>query len=66
MLYTIIPIEFVLSDKFAPQPKIETLALKNGIIETRRTQQGREISCLFSTNLKDYLNPHYSPGQIID
>ena len=66
MLYTIVPIEFVLSDKFKPQPSIEAVAIKNGVIETRRTLQGREITCLFSTNPKDYLNPQYSLGQIID
>ena len=66
MLYTIVPIEFVMSDKFKPQPLTEVLAIKNGVIETRPTSQGKKVTALFSTNPKDYLNPQYSLGQIID
>lgn len=66
MLYTVIPAEFVFSDKFKPQPPVETFALKNGILETRRTSSGREITWLFSTDLKDYLNPRYTIGNLID
>lgn len=66
MLYTVVPLEFVLSQSFKEPPPVEALCIGNGVIETRRTPQGRQITRLFSTNLQDYLNPRYSVGQMID
>ncbi|MBQ7288539.1 MAG: YlzJ-like family protein [Clostridia bacterium] len=65
MLYTIVPAEFVFSEAFKLQPPVETLCLKNGLLETKRTEQGREILRLISTNPKDYLNPRYNMGEKI-
>ncbi len=66
MLYTVVPLEFVLSQSFKEPPPVEALCIGNGVIETQRTPQGRQITRLFSTNLQDYLNPRYRAGEIID
>lgn len=66
MLYTIVPPEFVFSQGFKEPPPVEALCIGNGILETQRTAQGRQITRLFSTNLQDYLNPQYRAGQFIN
>lgn len=65
MLYTVVPIDFVFSNRFKESPGAEAYSIGSGIVETRRTAQGREVTRVISTNLKDYLNPKYGLGKIL-
>lgn len=74
MLYTVTPLERIYTDRTKPdlQPEKEeeksteverrSFDVENGKVYTRKAGKEYIIEGIQSTDMKDYLNPQYSPG----
>ncbi len=61
ILHTIIDINEVFL-KPQESTKTELHSISHGVVQTVRDEKGCRVCSLFSTDLKDYLNPRYEPG----
>ena len=74
MLYTVTPLERIYSDRTEPLIKSNRIeiestnveqgsfSVKHGKIYTRKEGENNIIEGIQSTDMQDYLNPVYSPG----
>lgn len=73
MLYTVVPLERIYVDQRAAmqakkeetEPEYKEILLKHGRVIARREGENYVVQKIISTDMKDYLNMDYYPGQII-
>jgi hypothetical protein len=73
MLYTVVPLERIYADKRADksvskdeiEPEYKEIPLKYGRVIARRDGENYIVHRIISTDMSDYLNADYYPGQII-
>ena len=73
MLYTVVPLERIYADKRADkqtpkndnEPEYKEIPLKYGRVVARRDGDNYVVHRIISTDMSDYLNMDYYPGQII-
>lgn len=73
MLYTVVPLERIYVDHRAREqakkeesmPEFKEIFLKHGRVIARREGDNYVVHSINSTDMKDYLNLDYYPGQII-
>ena len=61
MIHTIVPLESLMEAQ--ESPKCEWIAREGRFFEVYKNGETQNISRVFSTDLKDYLNPKFSPGE---
>ena len=82
MLYTVVPLERVYhnfrendqlkfqsdgrNQQLADQPEYREIMLKHGRVVTRRDGDNYIIEKINSTDMGDYLNAEYAPGQYVN
>lgn len=73
MLYTVVPLERIyvnhnagnITQKKEEEPEYREIMLKHGRIIARRNGENYVVHRIISTDMSDYLNADYYPGQII-
>jgi len=72
MLYTVVPLERIYVNHRAvnqtpkeAEPEYKEIMLKHGRVVARREGENYVVHRIISTDMKDYLNMDYYPGQVI-